>query len=57
MALIGGLVALGVAATGITGVAPGWNVDPRWVLALVAVVAGAIFLIASLRNSRRGSDE
>lgn len=57
MALIGGLLALGVAASGVTGIDPGSGVDLRWVLALVAVLAGAIFLLAGLRNSRRGSDD
>ena len=57
LALIGGLLALGVAAWGVTGIDPGSGVDIRWVLALVAVGAGAIFLLAGLRNSRRRSDD
>ncbi len=57
VALIGGLLALGVAGWGISGIDPGSGVDIRWVLALVAVGAGAIFLLAGLRNSRRGSDD
>jgi hypothetical protein len=57
IALVGGLLALGVAGYGVSGIDPGSGVDIRWVLALVAVVAGAIFLLAGLRNSKPGHDE
>jgi hypothetical protein len=57
VALIGGLLAIAVAASAATGIDPGSGVDLRWALALVAVGAGAIFLLAGLRNSRGRSDD
>lgn len=55
--LVVGILALLVAAAGITGTGPWEVVDIRWLLAGTAVVAGIVFLAASLRNSRAPSDD
>ena len=56
-ALLCGLVAVVMAGYGFAGTAPGHGLDPRWALAVVAVVAGVSFILMSLRNSRDGSDD
>lgn len=57
LALLCGLAALVVAGYGFTGPAIGSVVDLRWVLAMVAVLAGLSFILMSLRNSRAPSGE
>lgn len=57
LALLSGLAALVVAGYGFAGPAVGSVPDLRWVLALVAVVAGLSFILMSFRNPRPTSDE
>ncbi|MDN5915923.1 MAG: hypothetical protein L0I76_12560 [Pseudonocardia sp.] len=57
LALLCGLLALVVAGYGFTGMGPVSGVDLRWVLAVVAVLAGLSFIVMSLRNSRTTSDD
>lgn len=57
VALLAGILSLLIAAAGITGTGPWEVVDIRWLLAGAAVVAGIVFLAASLRNSRAPADD
>lgn len=57
VALVAGILSLLVAAAGITGTGPWEVVDIRWLLAGTAVIAGIVFLVASVRNSRATSDD
>lgn len=57
LTLLSGLAALVVAGYGVTGTAVGSVVDLRWVLAVLAVLAGSSFILMSLRNSRATSDD
>jgi hypothetical protein len=54
LTLITGLGALGIAGTALLGGIP-WlpEVDPRWVLAALALVVGLLLVISSLRSPRR----
>ena len=57
IALLIGIAALVVAGAGMAGLTPGAVLDVRWLVAGAAVLAGALFLFASLRNSRGPSGE
>jgi hypothetical protein len=51
LALIVGLVSLGIAGSGFLGRAPDLSgFDPRWLLAAGAVVLGLVLLVASVRK-------
>lgn len=50
LALVVGLLTLGMAVAAFTGQLPVVNFDPRWLLAGAAAVVGALLLLGSLRR-------
>ena len=50
LALVVGVLTLGMAVAAFTGQLPVLNFDPRWLLAAAAAVVGALLLLGSLRR-------
>ena len=50
LALVVGVLTLGMAVAAFTGQLPVINFDPRWLLAAAAAVVGALLLLGSLRR-------
>jgi hypothetical protein len=50
VALVVGVLTLGMAVAAFTGQLPVITVDPRWLLAAAAAVVGALLLLGSLRR-------
>jgi hypothetical protein len=50
VALVVGVLTLGMAVAAFTGQLPVINFDPRWLIAAAAAVVGALLLLGSLRR-------
>jgi hypothetical protein len=50
VALVVGVLTLGMAVAAFTGQLPMINFDPRWLIAAAAAVVGALLLLGSLRR-------
>ena len=50
LALVVGVLALGMAVAAFTGQLPVITFDPRWLIAAAAAVVGALLLLGSLRR-------
>jgi len=50
LALVVGVLTLGMAVAAFTGQLPVINFDPRWLIAAAAAVVGALLLLGSLRR-------
>ena len=50
LALVVGVLTLGMAVAAFTGQLPMINFDPRWLIAAAAAVVGALLLLGSLRR-------
>ena len=50
LALVVGVLTLGMAVAAFTGQLPMINFDPRWLIAAAAAVVGALLLLGSMRR-------